>query len=96
MVIVFHMKLHIKIEISGKVQGVWFRKSAKEKADELCIFGFIENCENGSVYIEAEGTIEMLESFVQWCHEGPPNALVKDVVLLKYEKLQNFQSFEIE
>jgi acylphosphatase len=89
------MKLHIKIEITGKVQGVWFRKSTKDKADDLGIFGFVENCENGSVYIEAEGELDTLESFVQWCHEGPTHAQVKDVVLLQYEQLQNFESFDI-
>lgn len=89
------MKLHLKIEITGRVQGVWFRKTAKEKADSLSIKGYIENCNNGSVYIEAEGETDELESFIQWCHVGSPLANVKDVVVLKYDELKHFDSFAI-
>ena len=64
------MKLHIKIEVEGKVQGVWYRASTKEKADELGVFGYVENQDNGSVYIEAEGEIDHLEQFIAWCKEG--------------------------
>lgn len=89
------MELHLKIEITGKVQGVWFRKSAKDQADLLGIYGFVENCDNGSVYVEAEGKTESLESFIQWCHKGPPLAEVKEVVVLKYQELKYYGSFEI-
>lgn len=87
--------LHLKIEITGKVQGVWFRKSTKDVADGLSLHGFVENCQNGSVYIEAEGDIDALEDFLQWCHDGPELAEVKDVVVLKYEELKAFDGFEI-
>ena len=89
------MQLHLKIEVTGTVQVVWFRKSTKEKADELGLFGFVENCDNGSVYIEVEGDQDTLESFIQWCHNGPDLAQVKDVVVLQYQELKHFGSFEI-
>ena len=89
------MDLHIKVEITGTVQGVWFRKSAKQKADELGVFGYVENCTNGSVYIEAEGKIDRLEKLVQWCHDGPELAKVKDVVVLQYQDLKHYEEFEI-
>ena len=89
------MVLHLKIEITGRVQGVFFRKSTKQKADALGIGGFVENCDNGSVYIEAEGNTEALETFIQWCKQGSELANVKDVVVLKYEKLKDFDCFEI-
>ena len=87
---------HLKIEITGKVQGVYFRKSTKEKADSLGIQGFVENCRDGSVYIEAEGNTEALETFIRWCQQGSEFANVKDVVVLKYEKLKDFDDFEIK
>ena len=87
--------LHLKIEVTGRVQGVWFRKSTKEQADALGIKGYVENCPNGSVYIEAEGPIDILESFVQWCQKGPELSKVKDVVVLKYDELKEFEDFEI-
>jgi len=87
--------LHLKIEVTGRVQGVFFRKSTKEKADALGIQGFVENCTDGSVYIEAEGNIEALEAFIQWCQQGSELAKVKDVVVLKHEELKDFDYFEI-
>lgn len=89
------MQLHIKLEISGKVQGVMYRRSAKEKADQLGIVGYIENCDNGTVYVEAEGEIDSLETFIKWCHEGPERSIVKEVVVLQYQELKHFQEFDI-
>ena len=87
--------LHIKIEVTGRVQGVWFRKSTKEKADALGIYGFVENCTDGSVYIEAEGNPDTLEAFILWCQQGSELANVKDVIVLKYKELKNYSDFEI-
>lgn len=88
--------LHIKIEVTGRVQGVWFRKSAKEEADALGIYGYVENCEDGSVYIEVEGNTTALEAFIQWCQKGSELANVKDVIVLKYQELKNYNDFEIK
>jgi acylphosphatase len=46
---------HYQITVSGKVQGVWFRKSTQDKARELGLRGFVRNQPDGSVYIEASG-----------------------------------------
>ncbi len=72
------MKKHFTIRVSGLVQGVFFRASTKQKADSLKITGFVRNEPDGSVYIEAEGSDEDLKRFVQWCHQGPPNARVDE------------------
>ena len=65
------MKIARSIRISGKVQGVFFRASAKDKADELNLSGFVRNEPDGSVYIEAEGEQEKLDQFIAWCRKGP-------------------------
>ncbi|MBA4053516.1 MAG: acylphosphatase [Marivirga sp.] len=88
------MKEHISILISGKVQGVFFRASAKEKADELGIVGFVTNQPNGSVYIEAEGNKEQLNDLKTWCQTGPRRAQV-DSVEIKEGELQHFLQFNI-
>ncbi|MGC9374089.1 MAG: acylphosphatase [Bacteroidales bacterium] len=82
------------IYIYGKVQGVGFRYSALQKANELSIKGFVHNKSDGSVYIEAEGEAEILEKFLVWCQQGPPWARVDD---MKYEKipLSNYKKFMI-
>lgn len=70
------MLFTISITISGKVQGVFYRQSAKQKAIELNIGGEIRNMPDGSVAIIATGTREQLDQFVLWCRQGPPDAFV--------------------
>jgi acylphosphatase len=88
------MKKGYSIHVSGKVQGVFFRASTKDKADELGVSGFVRNERNGSVYIEASGEEDQLNQFVAWCKHGPRAARVekcdvKDIAVL------NFVGFEI-
>lgn len=66
-----------RLKVSGKVQGVWFRASTEKEAVRLGINGWVKNCNDGSVQIWAEGS--NLEEFIQWCHEGPPQARVDSV-----------------
>ncbi len=69
--------LHLLIK--GKVQGVFYRASAKEKADELGIKGWIKNTEGADVEAVVTGTEQQLEDFVTWCWSGPPSAVVSEV-----------------
>ena len=57
--------------ISGKVQGVWFRASAKGEADILGITGWARNLSDGRVEVLACGSREQLDSFYAWLQEGP-------------------------
>ncbi|MBS1582280.1 MAG: acylphosphatase [Bacteroidetes bacterium] len=72
-------RLHFDIRVTGKVQGVWYRKSAVQEAWQLGITGYAMNLDDGSVRIEAEGTREALDRFVAWCRVGPPRAKIADV-----------------
>ena len=85
----------ISIIVSGKVQGVFYRQSTKQKARELNVKGIVRNLPDGNVHIIATGTSEQLDSLVKWCWQGPERAVVKDV---RYETcaFQPFVSFSIE
>ncbi len=85
---------HLSIRVSGKVQGVFFRASAKEQADKLGVKGFVCNEPNGDVYIEAEADEERMKLFMQWCTQGPRNARV-DKVHSEESLLKNYDSFEV-
>lgn len=85
---------NFSITVSGKVQGVFFRASAKETAEQLNINGFAKNQPDGSVYIEAEGSQENLKQFIEWCKKGPPRAQVTHVDIQESE-LKNYERFEI-
>jgi acylphosphatase len=70
----------VLIRISGKVQGVFFRASAKDEADRLGIAGIVRNEADGSVFVDAEGSEEPLQHFVVWCRNGPTHARVMTIV----------------
>lgn len=88
-------KQHYKIYITGHVQGVGFRWSAAGEAHKLGICGFVKNLSDGSVYIEAEGSTEQLNSFVGWCRKGPGFGFVESVNLETLPPV-NYTDFRIE
>lgn len=85
---------HIKIKVSGKVQGVFFRASTKAVADQMGVKGLVKNEKDGSVYIEAEADAATLELFVEWCNEGPEKSKVENVVV-KAGEIKNYRNFEV-
>ncbi len=89
------MKAHYNIKVSGKVQGVWYRDSARRKAEELGITGYARNEQDGSVFIEAEGDEDALDEFIAWCNEGPEWARV-DSVDVEEDELKELTGFQIK
>ena len=85
---------HLNINVHGKVQGVFFRATTKAVADQLGVKGFVKNQADGSVYIEAEGDDFSIESFVEWCNDGPDNAIVEKVETTEAE-VKNYRNFEV-
>jgi acylphosphatase len=67
------------VYVSGGVQGVFFRDSARERAEQLGLAGWVRNLPDGRVEAVFEGPREKVREMVRWCEEGPPHATVKDV-----------------
>ena len=88
------MQQTFSITISGKVQGVYFRQNAREKALELGLTGQVKNLRDGKVHIEATGTQEHLAAFTDWCKKGPPRAVVAGVEIAELP-LKLFDHFTI-
>lgn len=86
----------IHIIIKGKVQGVSFRDSSKEIADELKVRGTVENLDNGDVEIIAQGKKKALKDFVEWCQSGPPKAVVEEVQSQKIEDAPFMKNFIVK
>ena len=84
----------ICLTIEGKVQGVFYRQSAKEKAGQLGITGTVRNLKDGKVEIIATGSSGQLEQFIQWCNQGPPRAVVTNITATPLT-LQPFHNFII-
>ncbi len=73
------MNVRVHVFVSGKVQGVFFRSSTKDKADELGLSGWVRNLPDGRVETVFEGEEERVEKMVEWCRKGPEYARVTDV-----------------
>jgi acylphosphatase len=84
----------IRIRIEGRVQGVFYRQGAQEKAIDLNIKGTVKNCDDDTVEIVATGTTEQLDKFIQWCWHGPSRAEVINVTTQELS-LQQFNYFSI-
>jgi acylphosphatase len=68
-----------EIKIYGKVQKVGFRKFIWQKATQLGIRGFVENKDDGSVFVFAVGRKEDLNNFLKYCKEGSGRSLVDEI-----------------
>jgi acylphosphatase len=71
--------IRVRIFVRGRVQGVWYRGSAREEARRLGLSGWARNRADGSVEILAEGPPAAVDRLVEWCYEGPPLARVRSV-----------------
>jgi len=89
------VNIRARLIIEGRVQGVWFRDSTRRKAMELGVRGWVKNRSDGCVEVLAEGSADAVEQLEAWCHEGPPNAVVRNVRETREEWLGEFDSFDI-
>ena len=84
----------IRLTIKGKVQGVFYRATAKDVADQLGIKGWVKNRPDKNVEIKATASEEILQKFINWCKQGPPKATVDDVIVEELG-LEEFNGFSI-
>ena len=68
-----------RVRVSGRVQGVFFRDSTREKAQELGLAGYVKNTPDGDVEALFEGPTQSVEEMVRWCGQGPSHASVENV-----------------
>jgi acylphosphatase len=84
----------VHLLIKGKVQGVFYRATAKDVAQELQLTGWVKNTKEGNVEIVVTGTNEKLQQFTEWCRQGPSKAEVTNVeITMEDEKA--FDKFSI-
>ncbi len=69
----------VRIIVTGRVQGVFFRRAAADEAREFAITGWARNLSDGAVEIVGEGKRRNLEMLLAWAHNGPPHARVDAV-----------------
>ena len=71
-----------RIFVSGVVQGVFFRATTRETADQIGgISGWVRNLPDGRVEALAEGDRAKLDRLIEWLRHGPPGARVDDLTV---------------
>lgn len=83
------------LHITGKVQGVWYRASAKDEAIKLGLKGKVWNNPDGSVGASIQGSDQQVEAFINWCKSGPILARVKEVITTEGATEIIYKSFDI-
>jgi len=68
-----------RLVIQGRLQGVRFRVSCREKAEWHGVSGWVRNLDGGMIEVVAEGEPEAVDPFVEWCRVGPRRADVTGV-----------------
>jgi acylphosphatase len=68
-----------RVLVTGRVQGVFFRASTRERALKLGLRGHAKNLADGRVEVLAEGDASAIDALERWLHIGPPMARVESV-----------------
>jgi acylphosphatase len=69
----------VRVLVSGRVQGVWFRESCRDAAAAAGVSGWVRNLSDGRVEAVLEGPPAAVDRVVSWCHDGPSRARVDAV-----------------
>ncbi|MBM3404796.1 MAG: acylphosphatase [Bacteroidetes bacterium] len=87
--------IHKDISVSGEFRwSCGFRFAAMQKAYALGITGYVTR-KKSTIYIEAEGEMKKLETFIAWCHIGPVGCRI-DSVLAEDGEMKGYTSFEMK
>ncbi len=81
--------------ISGRVQGVFFRASVRDRARELGLVGSARNLPDGRVEVELQGPSPAVEQALAFAREGPPMAQVDDVTVTEREPRRDLTTFSV-
>lgn len=85
----------VKVVVTGRVQGVFYRSNTQKKAVSLGITGLAKNLSDGTVEVIACGEKENVDHLIKWLWQGPPQAKVTDVKSQEIE-VQKYPNFRVE
>ncbi|KRM07718.1 MAG: acylphosphatase [Liquorilactobacillus ghanensis] len=85
----------VKISVYGLVQGVGFRYCTKMVADRLGVVGIVRNEADGSVYIEAQGSIAVIKKFIAEIKKSPTPSGRVERIAVKELSSKNYHGFKV-
>ena len=86
----------LKAKVSGKVQGVWFRKYALDSARDIGVVGMVKNLVDGTVLVNASGKDENLRKFKELLENGSLKSRVDKIDYSWEDSSVEYSTFEIE
>tara|TARA_Y100000310_G_scaffold62055_2_gene57321 strand:+ start:1324 stop:1713 length:390 start_codon:yes stop_codon:yes gene_type:complete len=85
----------LKLTISGKVHGVFFRATTREKAIELSLKGTVKNQIDGTVEVIVQGPKEKIIELIGFCKQGPEIAEVTNIKIEEINSTKKYDKFRI-
>ena len=85
----------VRVFVEGRVQGVLFRESARRKAAECGVHGFVRNLDDGRVEAVIEGTPVRVDAMLEWMESGPALASVVELECKEEPPTGEFSSFRV-
>jgi acylphosphatase len=83
-----------RVVVSGRVQGVFFRDTARRRAEAAGVAGWVRNTPDGTVEAVFEGDPEAVEQLVDFSRRGPSQAEVVSVDITE-EEPEGLVGFEV-
>ena len=71
-----------RVLVAGRVQGVWFRESCRDRAQAAGVAGSVRNLADGRVEVVLEGPPAAVDEVVAWCRRGPRRARVDGIEIV--------------
>ena len=88
-----HERTCAHVFVSGRVQGVYYRASTRERAREAGVDGWVRNLDDGRVEAVFEGPEQAVDTMIEWCETGSRAAEVEavDVTIEPPEGVEGFE-----
>ena len=85
----------VMVRVSGRVQGVYYRASARMEGERLGLRGWARNASDGTVALHLQGDPAVVDAMLAWCREGPPAARVSRVEVTDAATDEGLTGFEV-
>ena len=85
----------VRLFVSGKVQGVYFRQGMKETAEKNNVNGWVRNLPDKRVEALLEGEESNVDAVIDWSNFGPAGAIVEELKIIQENSSESLSDFEI-
>jgi acylphosphatase len=89
------MKVRVRVFVSGRVQGVFFRSETRQKARKHKVAGWVRNLPDGRVEAVFEGKEEDVKKLIEFCERGSSGARVTKIEVMQETYTGEFENFRI-